>query len=86
MWASVKVIVVVVVVVVIIIIIIIIIASVQTGSGAHPAYQLGTGCSYPGLRRPGRETDHSPPSSAEVKNALSCTFTPPIHLHRVVLC
>jgi hypothetical protein len=38
---------------------------VQTGSGAHPAsYPMGTG----GKARPGRDADHSPPSSAEVKN------------------
>jgi hypothetical protein len=29
-----------------------------------------------GVKRPGREADHSPPSSAEVKNAWSCTSTP----------
>jgi hypothetical protein len=41
---------------------------VQTGSGAHPAsYTMGTGGSFPGSKaRPGREADHSPPSSAEV--------------------
>jgi hypothetical protein len=38
-----------------------------------------------GVKRPGREADHSPPSSAEVKNAWSCTSIPPIHLHGVVL-
>jgi hypothetical protein len=38
----------------------------------------------PGLKRPGRETDHSPPSSAEV-NAWSYTSVPPIRLHGVVL-
>jgi hypothetical protein len=38
---------------------------VQSGSGAHPAsYPMGTG----GKARPGRDADHSPPSSAEVKN------------------
>jgi hypothetical protein len=38
---------------------------VQTGSGAHPAsYPMGTG----GKAWPGRDADHSPPSSAEVKN------------------
>jgi hypothetical protein len=31
----------------------------------------------PGIKRPGREADHSPPSSAEVKNACSYTSTPP---------
>jgi hypothetical protein len=46
---------------------------VQTGSGAHPAhpasYPMGTGGSFPGGKaRPGRDVDHSPPSSAEVKN------------------
>jgi hypothetical protein len=36
---------------------------VQTGSGAHPA------CPFPGGKaRPGRDADHSPPSSAEVVN------------------
>jgi hypothetical protein len=43
---------------------------VQTGSGAHPAsYPMGTWGSFPGGKeRPGRDADHSPPSSAEVKN------------------
>jgi hypothetical protein len=43
---------------------------VQTGSGAHPAsYPMGTGGSFPGSKaRPGLDADHSPPSSAEVKN------------------
>jgi hypothetical protein len=49
---------------------------VQTGSGAHPAsYPMGTEGSFSGIKRPGRETDHSPPSSAEVKNTWSYTFT-----------
>jgi hypothetical protein len=29
----------------------------------------------PEVNRPGREADHSPPSSAEVKNTWSCTST-----------
>jgi hypothetical protein len=38
---------------------------VQTGSGAHPAScKMGTG----DKARPGRDADHSPPSSAEVVN------------------
>jgi hypothetical protein len=43
---------------------------VQTGSGAHPAsYPMGTGDPFPGGKaRPGRDADHSPPSSAGVKN------------------
>jgi hypothetical protein len=42
---------------------------VQTGSGAHPAScTMGTGGHFLGSKeRPGREADHSPPYSAEVK-------------------
>jgi hypothetical protein len=44
---------------------------------------LGTGCSFPGgtlgVKRPGREADHSPPSSAEVKECVE------LRLHGVVL-
>jgi hypothetical protein len=41
---------------------------VQTGSGAHPAFcPVGTGGpSSRGKTQPGRDADHSPPSSAEV--------------------
>jgi hypothetical protein len=38
-----------------------------------------------GVKWPGRQADHSPPSSAEVKNAWSYTSTPPMSLHDVVL-
>jgi hypothetical protein len=43
---------------------------VQTGSGAHPAScTMDTGGPFPGAKaRPGRDADHSPPSSAEVVN------------------
>jgi len=37
-----------------------------------------------GVKRPGREADYSSSSSAEVKNAWSCTSIPPIRLHAVV--
>jgi hypothetical protein len=41
---------------------------VQNGSGAHPAsYPMGARGSFLGVKQPGREADHSPPSSAEVK-------------------
>jgi hypothetical protein len=41
---------------------------VQNGSGAHPApNQWILGSLSLGVKRPGREADHSPPSSAEVK-------------------
>jgi hypothetical protein len=37
------------------------------------------------VKRQGREADHTPPSSAEVKNEWSYTSTSPIRLHGVVL-
>jgi hypothetical protein len=59
---------------------------VQTGSGAHPAsYQMDTGGSFQEVNRPGREADHSLPSSAEVRNVWSYTSTPSVCLHDVVL-
>jgi hypothetical protein len=43
---------------------------VQAGSGAHPAsYTIGTESPFSGGKeRPGRDADHSRPSSAEVEN------------------
>jgi hypothetical protein len=38
-----------------------------------------------GVKRPGREADSSPPSSAEFTNVWSYTSIPPIRLHSVVL-
>jgi hypothetical protein len=47
---------------------------VQTGSGAHPAFYPvdsgGGGCPSLGVKRPGREADHSPPFSSEVKECM----------------
>jgi hypothetical protein len=41
---------------------------VQTGSGVHPtSHPMGIGGSFLGVKRPGREADHSPPASAKVK-------------------
>jgi len=37
------------------------------------------------VKRPGREADHSPPSSAQVKRAWSYTSTPPVRLRGVML-
>jgi hypothetical protein len=43
--------------------------NVQTGREAHPAsFPMSTGDLSPGIKRPGREAGHSPPSSAEVTN------------------
>jgi hypothetical protein len=59
---------------------------VQNGSGdTQPPIQWVPGALSLGVKRPGREADHSPPSSAEVKNAWSYTSTLPIRLHGVVL-
>jgi hypothetical protein len=43
----------------------------------QPPIQRVPGALSLGVKRPGREADHSPPSSAEVKNALRYTSTPP---------
>jgi hypothetical protein len=51
----------------------------------QPPIQWVPGALSLGVKWPGHEADHSPPSSAEVKNAWSCTSTPPICLHGMVL-
>jgi hypothetical protein len=51
---------------------------VQTRSGVHPtSYPMGKGVLSPGVKRSGRETDHSPPTSAVVKKMWNYTSTPP---------
>jgi hypothetical protein len=42
----------------------------------QPPIQWVLGALSLGVKRPGHETDHSPPSSAEVKNASNYTSTP----------
>jgi hypothetical protein len=45
---------------------------IQTGSGVHPtSYLMGTRVISPGVKRPGREADHSPLASAKVKKCGS---------------
>jgi hypothetical protein len=63
----------------------------------QPSIQSVPGYPSPGLKRPERDAVHSPPSSADVKNVWSYTFTPShsfmvwhlikqwIRLHGVVL-
>jgi hypothetical protein len=51
----------------------------------QPPIQGVPGALFLGVKRPGSEADHSPPSSAEVKNAYSYTSPPPIRLYDVVL-
>jgi hypothetical protein len=51
---------------------------VQTGFWVHSAfYPMGTGALFQGIKRPGREADHSPPTSAETKKTWIYTSTPP---------
>jgi len=51
---------------------------VQTGSGAYTAsYPMDTGGLSMGVKRPGRESNSSPQSSAKCKNAWSYTSTFP---------
>jgi hypothetical protein len=54
------------------------------GPTQHPMQWVPAALSL-GVKRPGREADHLPPSSAEVKSAWSGTSTPPIRLHGAVL-
>jgi hypothetical protein len=50
---------------------------VQTGMGpTQPPTQWETGTLSRGVKRPGREANHSPVSSVKVKNGWSCTSTP----------
>jgi hypothetical protein len=50
---------------------------VQNGSGAHPpSYPMSTRGPFLRGKAAGHEADHSPPSSAEVKNAWIYTSTP----------
>jgi hypothetical protein len=51
---------------------------VQTVSGVHPNfYPEVTWGSFPGVKRRGREADHSPPASTEVKKMWIYTSIPP---------
>jgi hypothetical protein len=43
----------------------------------QPPIQWVPGTLFPGVKRPGREVDHSPPTSAEVKKMWIYTSTPP---------
>jgi hypothetical protein len=59
---------------------------VHTGSGAHPAScTMGTGGPFRwGKERPGRDIDHSPPSSVEVENEELYLLSPQAPKWRVV--
>jgi hypothetical protein len=42
------------------------------------------GSFYSGVKRPGREADHPPPASAEVKNGATMLLHRPISFHGMV--
>jgi hypothetical protein len=52
---------------------------------AQPPIQWVLGVLSLGVKRPGREADHSPLSSAEVKECVELYLHSPIRLHGVVL-
>jgi hypothetical protein len=60
---------------------------VQTGSGSHPtSCTMGTGGPFLGSKTPpGRDADHSPPSSAEVVNEFELNLLFPLAPHRCVV-
>ena len=49
----------------------------------NPASYLIRSRFFPGVTRSGRDSDHSPPHSAQVKNEWSYILTPPIRLYVV---
>jgi hypothetical protein len=51
----------------------------------QPPIQCEPGALSPEIKRLGREADHSPPSSAEVKNSWSYIPIPRLRLHGMVL-
>jgi hypothetical protein len=51
----------------------------------QPPIQWVPGALSLGLKRPGHEADHSPPSSAKVKECMQLYFHSPICLHGMVL-
>jgi hypothetical protein len=51
----------------------------------HLPVQWVLGALTRGVKRPGHQSNHSPPTSAEVKNACSHISTPLIRLHGAVL-
>jgi hypothetical protein len=46
---------------------------------------MGTEGSFPGVKRPEREPDHSPPSSAEIEECVELYLYSPIRVHGEVL-
>jgi hypothetical protein len=51
----------------------------------QPPIQWARGCFTLEVKRPGREANQPPPSTAKVKNAWSYTSIPLMRIHGVVL-
>jgi len=60
-------------------------ASRKTLGPTHPPIQWKTGALSLGIKRPAREANQSPQSSAEVKECVELHHHSPMHLHGVVL-
>jgi hypothetical protein len=59
-------------------------ASKQPLGAIPPPLERLRGVISVGVKRPGRGADQSPPSSADIKNALSYSSAPTIRLHGIV--
>jgi hypothetical protein len=59
-------------------------ASITALGHTQPPIQWVPGALSLGVKRPGREADHSPPSSAGVKECVELYVHSPIRLHGVV--
>jgi len=51
----------------------------------NASYPMSTRDSFPGVKRPGREADHSPSSIVQVKECVELYLHFPIRLHALVL-
>jgi hypothetical protein len=60
-------------------------SSRPTLRSTQPPAQWVPGVLSPGVKRPGREVDHTPPTSAEVKKNVDLHIHSHIRLHVVVL-
>jgi hypothetical protein len=60
-------------------------ASIPTVGPTQPPVRRVPAAVFLDVKRPVREADRSPLSAVEVKNACTCTYTPPIRHHGVVL-
>jgi hypothetical protein len=60
-------------------------SSITALGSTQPPIQCVPGALSPGIKRPGHEADHSPPTSAEVKKNVNLYIHSPIRLHGLVL-